>query len=137
MGGGVEHSNAADGLACDPMPPTPLSRRPYGAGKWLPELMLLAWAAADSYVTLAKWPAEHASARDVPSGSADPARRFTFPPLQSAVLSSGYALLGFLRETLPELLLFVGVQNVSNRVGWNDLGNTRVLEQPNRLPSLR
>ena len=51
-GAGVQHSNAADGLACDPVPPTPLSRRPYGAVKWLPEPVLLAWAAADSYVIL-------------------------------------------------------------------------------------
>jgi hypothetical protein len=30
--------------------PTPLSRRPYGAERWLPERVLLAWPAADSYV---------------------------------------------------------------------------------------
>ena len=46
----VEHSNAADGLACDPVPPTPLSRRPYGAERPFPERVLLAWAAADWYV---------------------------------------------------------------------------------------
>ena len=46
----TQHSNAADGLACDPVPPTPLSRRPYGAERPFPERVLLAWAAADSYV---------------------------------------------------------------------------------------
>jgi hypothetical protein len=49
-GADVQHSNAADGLACDPGPPTPLSRRPYGAERPFPERVLLSCAAADSYV---------------------------------------------------------------------------------------